>query len=82
MIYAYLFIHLNQDQIGEDVIQGVNDIPQVKFAHRLYGTYDMVIFMETESTTDLKNVTLESVRALKFVESTVTFIALESFARD
>ena len=60
----------------------VRIIPQVLSAHRLYGSYDMVIYMETETTRELKDVTLESIRKLRFVESTVTFIALESYKKD
>ena len=77
MISAYLFIHLNHDYNGENVLDDVREIPQVKEAYRLYGTYDMVIYIEAETTTELKRVTLESVRSLRYVESTVTFIALD-----
>lgn len=82
MINAYLFINLDPTYTDENILNAVRDIPQVKEAHRLYGTYDMVLYMETENTAELKAITIESVRKLKFVADTVTFIALESFFKD
>ena len=79
MIYAYLFINLNTDQDNDNILDLVKDLPHVKEAYRLYGTYDMVLILEVESTNHLKEVTLQSVRRLINVESTVTFLALESY---
>jgi len=82
MISAYLFVNLDTSYNGEDILSSVRSIPQVVEAHRLYGTYDMLIYMETETTAELKAVTLESVRKLKFVEDTVTYIALDHFKKE
>jgi DNA-binding Lrp family transcriptional regulator len=82
MLSAYLFVNLNQEFSGEDIITDVVQIDQVKFAYRLYGMYDLCIYMEADTTVELKEVTLESIRKLRFVESTVTFISLESYIKN
>lgn len=82
MINAYLFINLDPSYSGENILAAVRDIPQVKEAHRLYGTYDMVVYMEVKDTDELKTVTIESVRKLQFVDDTVTFVALDSYFVD
>jgi len=79
MIRAYLFIHLDQNYNGENILDDVRQITQVREAYRLYGMYDLVVYMETETTEELKAATLESIRKLQFVESTVTFISLNSY---
>ncbi|MHA2501317.1 MAG: Lrp/AsnC ligand binding domain-containing protein [Candidatus Kariarchaeaceae archaeon] len=76
---AYVFVHLSQEFSGEDILTDVLKIPEVKFAYRLYGTYDLCLLIEGEDAGTIKELTLESVRTLRFVESTVTFIALEEF---
>lgn len=55
---------------------------EVKKAYRVYGTYDVVILMEAENTKILREVTLKSIRQLKFVHSTMTLLSLMSYEKD
>lgn len=82
MINAYLFVNLDIDSDHEGILDSVKDIPEVKEAWRLYGTYDLVLLLEVESTDKLKEITLKSVRKLRFVESTMTMIALDSYYKE
>ena len=82
MIQAYLFINLDTDLNQENILDLISDIPEVVEAHRLYGTYDLVLFIEAENTIAMKEVTLRSVRQLKFVSSTMTMIALDAYYRN
>ena len=81
MMGAYLFINLDLSQNYENLLTDVKKLNGVKFANRLYGTYDLVIYMEVINSEELKRLTLESVRTLKFVKSTVTFISMESYEK-
>ena len=81
MMGAYLFINLDLSQNYENLLTDVKKLNGVKFTNRLYGTYDLVIYMEVKNSEELKLVTLESVRTLKFVKSTVTFISMESYEK-
>jgi len=81
MMGAYLFINLDLSQNYENLLTDVKKLNGVKFANRLYGTYDLVIYMEVKNSEELKSVTLESVRTLKFVKSTVTFISMDSYEK-
>lgn len=81
MMGAYLFINLDLSQNYENLLTDVKKLNGVKFANRLYGTYDLVIYMEVINSEELKRLTLESVRTLKFVKSTVTFISMDSYEK-
>ena len=81
MMGAYLFINLDLSQNYENLLTDVKKLNGVKFANRIYGTYDLVIYMEVINSEELKRLTLESVRTLKFVKSTVTFISMDSYEK-
>ncbi|OLS28561.1 MAG: hypothetical protein HeimC2_06180 [Candidatus Heimdallarchaeota archaeon LC_2] len=82
MISAYLFISLSTDNSDNTILDSLNSIPEVKSAHRVYGTYDVVIFIVAENTKILREITLKSIRQLGFVHSTMTLLSLSSFERD
>ncbi|MFV2013813.1 MAG: Lrp/AsnC ligand binding domain-containing protein [Candidatus Heimdallarchaeota archaeon] len=82
MISAYLFINLSSDNSDDTILDSLKSIGEVKKAHRVYGTYDIVILIEAENTKILREVTLKSIRQLKFVHSTMTLLSLSSYERD
>ena len=70
---------MSTDQTKDDVLDALSKIVEVKEAHRVYGTYDVVILVEAEDTRKLKDVTINAVRKLGFVHSTMTLLSLTSF---
>ncbi|MCE7733648.1 MAG: Lrp/AsnC family transcriptional regulator [Candidatus Heimdallarchaeota archaeon] len=82
MISAYLFINLSSDNTDDSILDSLQNIEEVKKAYRVYGTYDVVILMEAENTKILREVTLKSIRQLKFVHSTMTLLSLMSYEKD
>ena len=82
MISAYLFINLSSDNPDESILDSLQNIEEVKKAYRVYGTYDVVILMEAENTKTLREVTLKSIRQLKFVHSTMTLLSLMSYEKN
>jgi DNA-binding Lrp family transcriptional regulator len=82
VISAYLFINLSTDNSDDTIFDSLQSIEEVKKAYRVYGTYDVVILIEAENTKILREVTLKSIRQLKFVHSTMTLLSLMSYERD
>ena len=81
MISAYLFINLDVENEENDPLDAIRDIPGVKEAYRVYGTYDMVMLLEAESTRLLKDIILKSVRRIQFVRSTMTLLSLAHYKK-
>jgi DNA-binding Lrp family transcriptional regulator len=81
LISAYLFINLDVETEENNPLDAIQDIPEVKEAHRVYGTYDMVMLLEAESTKILKDIILKSVRRIQFVRSTMTLLSLAQYEK-
>lgn len=72
------FVLINTE-IGsmEDVLESLNNIPNVKEAYMVYGVYDIVAKVEAESMTQLKEVVTWKIRRIEKVRSTLTTIVME-----
>lgn len=78
-IVTYLLINLDTEISNQEVVAELASIPEVVEAHVLYGTYDVLIRIETKNAKDIKDITLKSIRKLKFVQKTMTMISLETY---
>jgi DNA-binding Lrp family transcriptional regulator len=78
-IVTYLLINLDIEISSQEVAAELASIPEVVEAHVLYGTYDVLIRIETKNAKDIKDITLKSVRSLKHVLKTMTMISLETY---
>lgn len=78
-IVTYLLINLDSEVSNQEVATKLASIPEVVEAHVLYGTYDVLIRIETKNAKDIKDITLKSIRKLKFVLKTMTMISLETY---
>ncbi|MHA2251552.1 MAG: Lrp/AsnC ligand binding domain-containing protein [Candidatus Kariarchaeaceae archaeon] len=81
MVSAYLFINLEIDIEEVDILSSISDISEVKFAHQVYGTYDVVMLIEAETSKALKQVILRSIRRIQHVRSTMTLLSLASYEK-
>jgi DNA-binding Lrp family transcriptional regulator len=72
------FVLINTE-IGsmEDVLQVLNDIPNVKEAYMVYGVYDIIAKVEADSMTKLKEIVTWKIRRIDKVRSTLTTIVME-----
>ena len=72
------FVLINTE-IGsmEDVLQILNDLPNVKEAYMVYGVYDIIAKVEAESMTKLKEIVTWKIRRIDKVRSTLTTIVME-----
>jgi DNA-binding Lrp family transcriptional regulator len=61
----------------EDVIDKLRKIKGIKEAHRVYGVYDTIIKIESESVESLKDIISSNIRKLPSVRSTLTMIIIQ-----
>ena len=73
---AYIVIHCDQGK--EDlVLRDLNEIPEVKEADIVYGSYDLVGKIESETYKELENIITKKIRKLKFVRTTMTLTVVQ-----
>lgn len=75
---AMAFVLVNTESGAEKaVLDGLEEISEVKEARTVYGVYDIVARVETETMQDLKEVISWKIRRLNSVRSTTTMIVVE-----
>ncbi len=70
---AIVLINLKPD-IEEGINEKLSGYPEVTEVHGLYGIYDIIVFVEAESMSDLKDVINTKIRRLEAINSTLTMI--------
>ncbi|MHA1114758.1 MAG: Lrp/AsnC family transcriptional regulator [Candidatus Heimdallarchaeum aukensis] len=75
---ATAFILINSE-IGEEksVLEQLLGMPNVKEAHVVYGVYDLIAKIESETMDSLKKIVTDNLRVLENVRSTMTMICVE-----
>jgi DNA-binding Lrp family transcriptional regulator len=73
---AFIFINVEPGSEAE-VLEYLRDVPEVKESHLVYGVYDLVARVETDSMDDLKQVITWKIRKLDKVKSTLTTVVME-----
>jgi DNA-binding Lrp family transcriptional regulator len=76
MAKAFLFINVQPGSENE-VLERLREVPEVKESYSMYGVYDIVAKIETDSMERLKAVISSKVRRLDNVRSTLTTIVIE-----
>ncbi len=72
------FVFMNIDAGAEnDVLKSLRQVPEVKESYFVYGVYDIVAKVETESMDRLKEVITWKIRRLDKIRSTLTTIVSE-----
>ncbi len=74
---ATAFVLINAEIGSEgDVLKDLNAIPEVKEAYMVYGVYDIIARIETDTMQDLKDTISWKIRRLDKVRSTLTMIVV------
>ena len=74
---ATAFVLINAEIGAESaVLKDLNAIPEVKEAHMVYGVYDIIVRVETETMQELKDTISWKIRRLDKVRSTLTMIVV------
>ena len=76
MAKAFVFINVEPGSEKEG-LKCLREVPEIKESYFVYGVYDIVVKVETESMDRLKEVITGKVRRLDKVRSTLTTIAME-----
>ena len=74
MPFAFVMVNTVPDQM-EHVLEKIREIECVEEAYMLYGVYDILAEVKTETTEELKEIILR-IRAVKHVLSTLTLMAV------
>ena len=74
---ATAFVLINAEIGAEsEVLKDLKGIPEVKEAHMVYGVYDIIARVETETMQELKDAISWKIRRLDKVRSTLTMIVV------
>jgi len=75
---ALAFILINTDVAAEEeVMNALKDIPEVESIHLVYGIYDLIVKVSSDSLDKLKTGVTGSLRNIPKIRSTMTMIAVE-----
>lgn len=74
---ATAFVLINAEIGSEsEVLKGLKDIDEVKEAYMVYGVYDIIARIQTETMQELKDIISWKIRRLDKVRSTLTMIVV------
>jgi DNA-binding Lrp family transcriptional regulator len=80
MVDAFVFI--NTDIGAEDEILDVlSKMPEVKEAMIVYGPYDLVVRISTDTTENLRKIVSDKIRKIPKIRSTTTLIIAKSIVK-
>ena len=72
---AYLLL-IVETGAEEEVMRSLKSIEEVKEARMVYGAYDIIIRVETETMEEMKNLVNGRIRRLDKIRSTMTLIVV------
>jgi DNA-binding Lrp family transcriptional regulator len=75
MPIAFLLLNVKPGR-EEEVLSSLRGIKEVKEAQRVYGVYDTVVKIETESMEELKHVVNTRVKKMEHITSVVSLIVM------
>jgi len=76
MAKAYVLINT---ELGaeEEVVRALNEIPEVRETYVVYGVYDMIAILETETIQEIKDAIFTKIRAMEKIKSTITMMVID-----
>jgi DNA-binding Lrp family transcriptional regulator len=77
MPLAFVLLNVETDE-GKEVLENLKKIPEVKASYMVYGVYDMVAMLESETLEKLREMVVKKIRLLDKVRSTMTMIVMEN----
>jgi DNA-binding Lrp family transcriptional regulator len=73
---AFLFVNVDAGA-EKEIVKSLREVPEVKESYVVYGVYDVVAKIETDTMDRLKEVITWKVRRLDKIRSTLTTIVSE-----
>ena len=72
---AYVLLNVEIDS-GKEVLNALEEIPDVKEGYRLYGVYDLIIRVEAETMQELKE-SINRIRDIGKIRSTLSLLCIK-----
>jgi DNA-binding Lrp family transcriptional regulator len=70
---AFVLINTDMGQEGT-VVEAIKEVPGVKKVNSLYGIYDVIVEVESETMDNVRNIVFNNIRRLPSVKTTITLI--------
>jgi DNA-binding Lrp family transcriptional regulator len=71
------FVLLNVETgVEKEVLENIKKIPEVKASYVVYGVYDIVVMLESDTLDKLRETITKKIRSLDKVRSTMTMIVM------
>jgi DNA-binding Lrp family transcriptional regulator len=61
-----------------EVLENIKKIPEVRTAYMVYGVYDIIVMLESDTLERLREMVTKKIRQLDKVRSTMTMIVMEN----
>jgi DNA-binding Lrp family transcriptional regulator len=61
----------------KEVLENIKKTPEVKQAYMVYGVYDIIVMLESDTLEKLREMVTKKIRQLDKVRSTMTMIVME-----
>jgi len=62
----------------KEVLENIKHIPEVRDVYMVYGVYDIIVKIESDTLEKLREMVTKKIRQLDKVRSTMTMIVMES----
>ncbi|MDD1776248.1 MAG: Lrp/AsnC ligand binding domain-containing protein [Candidatus Methanomethylicus sp.] len=62
----------------KEVLENIKKIPEVRTAYMVYGVYDIIVMLESDTLERLREMVTKKIRQLDKVRSTMTMIVMEN----
>ena len=72
--YVLLMIEMGS---GKEVLNALDEIPDVKEAYQLHGVYDFIIYIEAETLQELKDLINDRIRGIGKIRSAMALICIK-----
>lgn len=71
------YVLINSDLGAEDeVLERLRELPEVKECYLVYGVYDIIVRVETETKQELEDTVRDKIRNMGHVRSTLTMMVV------
>jgi DNA-binding Lrp family transcriptional regulator len=77
MPLAFVFVNV-ETSADKEVLENIKKIPEVKASYLVYGVYDIVAMVESDTFEKLREMVTKKIRQLDKVRSTTTMIVMEN----
>jgi len=77
MPMAFILVNVEAGT-DKEVVENIKKIPEVRTAYMVYGVYDIIVMLESDTLERLREMVTKKIRQLDKVRSTMTMIVMEN----